>query len=57
MENVMLRDRIDSTREAAPLRQAPDAKEIDSTKMSIEEVVQQAEAIVDAALAVAEEKN
>ena len=57
MENVMLRDRIDSTREAAPLRQAPDAKEIDSTKMSIEEVVRQAEAIIDAALAVAEEKN
>ena len=33
------RDRIDSTREIAPLKPAPDAIMVDTTGMSIEEVV------------------
>ena len=35
------RDQLDSTREASPLTAAPDALRIDSTKMSVEEVVQE----------------
>jgi CMP/dCMP kinase len=34
------RDKIDSTREASPLRQAPDAIYIDTTDLSIEQVVE-----------------
>ncbi|MDD5130649.1 MAG: (d)CMP kinase [Candidatus Omnitrophica bacterium] len=34
------RDKIDSTRQASPLRQAPDAIYIDTTNLSIEEVVE-----------------
>ena len=34
------RDKIDSTRETSPLRQAPDAVYIDTTDLSIEQVVQ-----------------
>ncbi len=34
------RDKIDSTRQASPLRRAPDAVYIDTTSLSIEEVVQ-----------------
>ncbi len=34
------RDRIDSTREASPLRKAPDAIYIDTTELSIEQVVE-----------------
>ncbi|MDP1891231.1 MAG: (d)CMP kinase, partial [Gemmatimonadaceae bacterium] len=33
------RDKIDSTREASPLRRAPDAIYIDTTDLSIEQVV------------------
>ena len=33
------RDKIDSTREVSPLRKAEDAIDIDTTKLSIEEVV------------------
>jgi CMP/dCMP kinase len=40
------RDRIDSSREAAPLRAADDAIRLDSTDLSIEEVVDRALAIV-----------
>ena len=35
------RDKIDSTRQASPLRQAPDAIYIDTTNFSIEQVVEQ----------------
>jgi cytidylate kinase len=37
--DIERRDRIDSTREHAPLRRAPDAFYIDTTRLSIEEVV------------------
>ena len=40
------RDRIDSTREAAPLKPAQDASVVDSTHMTVEEVVCRVEAIV-----------
>jgi CMP/dCMP kinase len=43
------RDRIDSSREAAPLRAADDAILLDSTDLTIEEVVERALAIVRAA--------
>lgn len=39
-KDIGLRDRIDSTREHAPLRRAPDAVYIDTTPMTIEEVVE-----------------
>lgn len=39
VEDVRNRDRIDSTREVSPLIKASDAIEIDSTNMTIEEVV------------------
>lgn len=45
------RDRIDSTREASPLRAAKDAVRIDSTDMTIDEVVARAEALARAAIA------
>ncbi|UTR09605.1 (d)CMP kinase [Evansella sp. LMS18] len=38
-EEIRNRDKIDSERETAPLKKAEDAVEIDSTKMSIDEVV------------------
>lgn len=56
-ENVMLRDRIDSTRDTAPLRPAEDAIVIDTTSMSITEVVERTEAIVRAAIAAAEKRD
>lgn len=37
--DVMTRDRIDSTRQVAPLKAAPDAQIIDTTNYSIEEVI------------------
>ncbi len=37
--DIETRDRIDSTRACAPLKQAPDAVYIDTTRMTIEEVV------------------
>jgi cytidylate kinase len=40
------RDRRDRTRAASPLVPAPDADIIDSTDMSIDEVIQRAEAII-----------
>ncbi len=40
LENVKTRDKIDSTREIAPLKKAEDAIYIDSTNMSIQEVVE-----------------
>ncbi|CAG9623514.1 (d)CMP kinase [Sutcliffiella rhizosphaerae] len=38
-QEIALRDKIDSERESAPLRKANDAKEIDTTSLTIEEVV------------------
>jgi cytidylate kinase len=42
------RDRLDSTRETAPLRAAADAREIDSSGLTVEEVVERIAAIVAA---------
>ncbi len=39
LERLKIRDEIDSTREVAPLKVADDARVIDSTNMSIEEIV------------------
>lgn len=39
LADVMTRDQIDSTRQVAPLKAAPDAQIIDTTNFSIEEVV------------------
>lgn len=39
LENLKRRDKIDSEREVAPLRKTADAVEIDTTKMSVDEVV------------------
>jgi cytidylate kinase len=39
LADIARRDRIDSTRTADPLRRADDAIELDSTGMSIDEVV------------------
>jgi CMP/dCMP kinase len=41
-DNVIQRDQIDSTRDVAPLRAAPDAVVIDSDKLSADEVFEQA---------------
>ncbi|MFO7917668.1 MAG: (d)CMP kinase [Anaerolineae bacterium] len=46
LEDLRRRDRIDSTREQAPLQAAEDAVVVDSTGKRIEEVVARAEAIV-----------
>ena len=48
-EDLRRRDRIDSTREAAPLRAAPDAVVIDSTDMSVQEVVARIEDLIRSA--------
>ncbi|WP_318508555.1 (d)CMP kinase [Bacillus sp. T3] len=39
-QEIMLRDKLDSEREAAPLKKAEDAEELDTTSLSIEEVVE-----------------
>jgi cytidylate kinase len=39
INDIKERDRLDSTREFAPLRKAHDAIEVDTTNMSIEQVV------------------
>lgn len=46
-ENIRLRDKIDSSREDSPLCIAPDAIIIDSSAMSIEEVVEEVMRIVE----------
>ena len=51
LADLQRRDRIDSTRASAPLRAAEDAVCIDSTRMTIGEVVARAEALVREALA------
>ncbi len=40
LESMKRRDQVDSTRELAPLKQAPDAVYLDSTGMSVDQVVE-----------------
>ena len=47
LKNVQERDRIDSTREIAPLKKAEDAIVIDSTNMTIPEVEKKVKEIID----------
>ena len=51
------RDRADSTRAVAPLRPAPDAVHIDSSSLTIEEVVSRVEQLVAQARAAISEKE
>ncbi|MFC4184096.1 (d)CMP kinase [Saccharococcus thermophilus] len=46
-EEIARRDRIDSEREVAPLKKAEDAVEIDTTSLSVEEVVERIMEIVN----------
>ncbi|WML30849.1 (d)CMP kinase [Neobacillus sp. OS1-32] len=46
-QEIALRDKIDSERETAPLKKAEDAIEIDTTSLTIPEVVDQIMALVD----------
>ncbi len=47
LENLQQRDQIDSSRAAAPLKAAPDAIIFDNTDLSIDEMLKQAERLVD----------
>lgn len=47
LNEVIGRDKIDSSRAVAPLKQADDAIYIDSTGMSVEQVIEQVMALVD----------
>ena len=40
-EGVARRDRIDSTRDASPLREAPDAHRLDTTGRTVQDVVEE----------------
>ena len=53
-ENIAERDKIDSTRKLSPLKKAPDAIEIDTSKVSIEE---QVNLILNQVRLIAERKN
>ena len=53
-KNIIERDKIDSTRKLSPLKKAPDAIEIDTSKVSIEE---QVNLILKQVRLVAERKN
>ncbi len=46
-EQILLRDRNDMTREYNPLTKAPDAVEIDSTNMTVEQVVDEISDIIN----------
>ncbi|MBF0992919.1 MAG: (d)CMP kinase, partial [Granulicatella sp.] len=46
VEDIRRRDYIDSTRKESPLRKAEDAIEIDTTTMSIEDVVKTVTALI-----------
>lgn len=50
LEGIKQRDYIDSTRKESPLMKAIDAHEIDSSKMSIEEVVEEISKYIDSKL-------
>ena len=45
-EQIRQRDHLDSTRENSPLRKAEDAIEVDTTHLSIEDVVDKVLAII-----------
>ncbi len=47
LANVIERDRIDSTRDAAPLKAAPDAVVLDSDKLDADEVFERVMALLD----------
>lgn len=53
-QNILERDRIDSSRDVSPLTKSPDAVEIDTSNLSIE---QQVEQILEEAKKVAEKKG
>lgn len=53
-QNILERDRIDSSRDVSPLTKSPDAVEIDTSHLSIE---QQVEQILEEAKKVAEKKG
>ena len=53
-KNIIERDKIDSTRKLSPLKKAPDAIEIDTSKVSIEE---QVNLILNQVRLIAERKN
>ena len=46
LENIKFRDHNDKTSDVAPLRQAEDAIYVDSTHLSIEEVVEKISGII-----------
>ena len=46
VEDIRRRDHIDSTRKESPLRKAEDAIEVDTTKMTIEDVVKVVTALI-----------
>jgi cytidylate kinase len=50
LADLARRDRLDSTRTVAPLAKAPDAVELDSTGLGIEEVTQRVVALCEAVL-------
>lgn len=47
LDEILRRDELDSTREVAPLRPAADAKHIDSSHLSVEEVVDRIAALIE----------
>jgi cytidylate kinase len=47
LEDMRKRDRIDSTRELAPLQAAPDAYVLNNTSMTVEEELQEVLQIID----------
>jgi cytidylate kinase len=47
LEEIRERDRRDRTRADSPLRPAPDATIIDSTDLTLEQVIERAAALVD----------
>lgn len=53
-QNILERDRIDSSRDVSPLTKSPDAVEIDTSNLSIE---QQVEQILEEAKKIAEKKG
>lgn len=56
LADLARRDRLDSTRTVAPLAKAPDAVELDSTGLGIDEVTQRVVALCEAVLERAEDR-
>ena len=48
LADMIVRDHRDESRAAAPLRQAPDAQRVDSTHLSVDEVVAEMERMIRA---------